>query len=83
MFVGPADLAADLGFADRPEDPAFWEAVTGAIQRIRAAGAVAGIFPPVARLAQMRAAGATVFGVGSDAALATQAMRALAAESAP
>lgn len=42
LFVGPADLAASLGYPGEPQHPKVKEAVTGAIRRIRAAGKPAG-----------------------------------------
>src|SRR5690606_28452743 len=43
IFVGPADLAADMGYLGRPGAPEVVEAVEGAIRRIVAAGRPAGI----------------------------------------
>lgn len=83
LFIGPADLGADLGYRDALDDPALWTSVADAVRRIVAAGAPAGVFTPMARLAEMRDAGATLLAVGSDSALATEAFRALARESAP
>jgi 4-hydroxy-2-oxoheptanedioate aldolase len=43
MFVGPADLAASMGFPGQPSHPDVRAAVIDAIRRIRAAGLPAGL----------------------------------------
>ncbi|GAB4261240.1 MAG: 4-hydroxy-2-oxoheptanedioate aldolase [Pararhodobacter sp.] len=43
IFIGPADLAASLGYPGEPGHPAVTEAVLAAIRRIAAAGKPAGI----------------------------------------
>lgn len=43
VFIGPADLAASLGYPGEPGQPAVKKAVIDAIGRIRAAGLPAGI----------------------------------------
>jgi len=78
VLFGPADLAADLGYRDDPTAPAFWDEVRRGIGVIRAAGKAAGIFAPPERNAEMVAAGVTVLSLGSDAALATATLGALA-----
>lgn len=46
IFVGPADLAASMGFPGEPGRPEVREAVVAAIRRIRAAGKPPGILTP-------------------------------------
>ncbi|MBR9863381.1 MAG: HpcH/HpaI aldolase/citrate lyase family protein [Rhodobacteraceae bacterium] len=43
VFIGPADLAADMGHLDTPEAPEVMAAMEDAVLRIRAAGKTAGI----------------------------------------
>ena len=43
VFIGPADLSADMGYRGQANAPEVTEAITGAIQRIRAAGKAAGM----------------------------------------
>jgi len=78
VLFGPADLAADLGYRDTPTAPEFWEEILHGIEVIRAAGKAAGIFAPPQRNAEMVAAGVTFLSLGSDAALATAMLGALA-----
>lgn len=78
LFIGPADLGADLGFRDALDDQRLWDEIEGAVRRIRAAGVAAGVFVPPHRVAAMVAAGAGVLAIGTDSALATLAFRAAA-----
>lgn len=65
IFVGPADLAADLG----AEPEAVAAAVDDAIARIAAAGVAAGIMASRATRDHFEALGATMTCVGTDARL--------------
>ena len=38
VFIGPADLSADMGFAGNPQHPEVQAAIEQAIAQIRAAG---------------------------------------------
>ena len=38
VFIGPADLSADMGFAGNPQHPEVQHTIDDAIARIRAAG---------------------------------------------
>ncbi len=38
VFIGPADLSADMGFAGNPQHPEVQAAIENAIVQIRAAG---------------------------------------------
>ena len=42
VFIGPADLAATMGYLGQPGHPEVFAAITGAIKKIEAAGKVAG-----------------------------------------
>lgn len=78
VFFGPADLAADMGYRDDLMNDALWNAIRAGTRTIRAAGKAAGVFGPAARDAEMIEAGATMLSLGSDAAVATEALRKLA-----
>ncbi|MFV1876444.1 HpcH/HpaI aldolase family protein [Nioella sp.] len=81
IFIGPADLAADMGHRDDPGHPDVQAAIADAIPLIRAAGKAAGIIlgSPQAR-ADAVARGVNFLGMGSEATLLADALRALAAE---
>jgi 2-keto-3-deoxy-L-rhamnonate aldolase RhmA len=74
MFVGPADLAADMGQLFPPRVVA---AIEQAAMRIRAAGVVT--FDP-ARIPRLVGLGFTFLGVGGGIASYAKAIRALAKE---
>lgn len=80
VFIGPADLAGDMGHRDYIEAPELWEAITEAIHTIRAGGKPAGLFGPPKRNAAMVAAGATMLTLGADTAALTAALRAMMVE---
>ncbi len=79
IFVGPADLAADMGFPGQPGAPEVEEVIRGAIGRIAAAGKTAGIiaFDP-AKCAQWVDAGAQFVAVGGDVSILARGIRAAA-----
>ena len=81
VFIGPADLSADMGYPGRPDAPEVVAAIEDAIARIRAAGKVAGIitFDP-AEIARYRDLGVGVLGVGGDVTVLGAALRGLAAD---
>lgn len=80
VFIGPADLAADMGHAGNAAHPEVRAAVLGAIGAIRAAGRIAGVLAlDDGFIAECRAAGANFLGVGVDVISFTGALRALAA----
>ena len=81
VFIGPADLSANMGFPGRPDAPEVIAAIEDAIGRIRAAGKAAGFldFDP-ASFARYAALGVTVLAVGSDALTLAQGLRRRAAE---
>lgn len=73
VFLGPADLAADMGTV--ASDPAVHAALDDAIARIAATGTPPGIF--AADPDRWIAAGARVVSMGSDAMVLAQGLRAL------
>lgn len=80
IFVGPSDLAADMGLLGKPGHPDVVAAVEDAIVRIVASGKPAGVLSFDRALVQRYlASGVTFAAVGADIALLTQAARALAA----
>ena len=81
VFIGPADLSADMGYPGQPGAPEVVAAIEDAIARIRAAGKAAGIitFDP-AEFARYRDLGLTFLGVGGDLPVLATALRGLAAD---
>jgi 4-hydroxy-2-oxoheptanedioate aldolase len=74
VFVGPADLAADMGFLGRPGAPEVQAAVEDALGRIQARGKAAGILTADQALARRYVElGATFVGIGSDVGLLVNA----------
>lgn len=67
VFVGPADLAADMGFLGRPGAAEVQAVVTDTLKRIKASGKAAGILTSDQKLAQSyREIGVEFLAVGSD-----------------
>lgn len=80
IFIGPSDLAADMGFLGQAGHPEVTAAVLDALRRIRKAGLAAGVLATEADFINAcTAAGANFVGVGIDVTLYAHAMRALAA----
>ena len=81
VFVGPADLAADMGYPGNSAAPAVQAAIDDALRRIVASGKAAGIltFDPTAVPHYLKL-GVTFVGVGSDVALLATAAARLAAQ---
>ncbi|PAU75261.1 4-hydroxy-2-oxoheptanedioate aldolase [Halomonas salipaludis] len=78
VFIGAADLAADLGYLGQPDHPQVNAAVLDAFQRIQAAGKPAGSLTVNEALAHEHlAAGCRFLAVGVDAALLARATDAL------
>lgn len=79
VFVGPADLSADMGFVGQMDAPEVLAAMDHVYTRTRAAGKIAGtvVFDP-AEFENQRAKGVTFLGLGSDAMLLNRAFRTLA-----
>jgi 4-hydroxy-2-oxoheptanedioate aldolase len=78
VFIGPADLAADMGLRDDMGNPALWDEIRRGVAVIRAAGKVAGIIVPPAMEADMAQAGVTFLGLGADSNVLTEGLRRLA-----
>ncbi len=80
VFIGPADLAASLGYLGQPGHPEVKKTVEQALRRIAAAGKIAGVYTADAALAtQYRACGARFLVVGVDTLILRQAAMKLAA----
>lgn len=74
VFVGPADLAADMGFLGRPGAPEVQAAVEEAIASIQAHGKAAGILIGDLELARRYLdLGATFVAIGNDVTLLANA----------
>ena len=79
VFLGPADLAASLGYRGEPAHPVVREALDRAIAAITAAGKAAGILSSDEALARgYLAAGCGFVAVGVDTTLLARATTALA-----
>lgn len=79
VFIGPSDLAADMGHLGNPGHPEVKSAVLDALRRIRRAGRAAGVLATdPAFAAECRLAGANFIGVGVDVMILGQALRGLA-----
>lgn len=81
VFIGPADLGADMGFRDDLDNADLWDLIDAGIGKIRAGGKAAGIIViGAAAEARMVAAGVNFLGCGSDALMLQSALSALAAQ---
>ncbi|NIY48712.1 4-hydroxy-2-oxoheptanedioate aldolase [Cedecea colo] len=81
IFIGPADLAADMGYLGQPGASEVQRVVMEALARIRSHGKAAGILSADPHLCvRYLEAGATFVAVGSDVGLLVKASSALAAE---
>lgn len=81
VFIGPSDLAADMGHLGQAAHHAVKTAVLGGLRRIRGAGKAAGVLvTDPAYIDDCRTAGANFLGVGIDVTIFAGAMRRLAAE---
>ncbi|HWK14525.1 MAG TPA: 4-hydroxy-2-oxoheptanedioate aldolase [Rhizobiaceae bacterium] len=79
VFVGPADLAADLGYIGRPGVPEVQAAVEDALTRIVKSGKAAGILTSDEALnKRYLELGATFVAVGTDVTMFAQSTSALA-----
>ncbi|MBN3006567.1 4-hydroxy-2-oxoheptanedioate aldolase [Chromobacterium alkanivorans] len=80
VFIGPADLAADMGHPGRPDHPDVRAAMDDAILRIRAQGKAAGILMAnEAEARRLLELGANFVAVGVDTTLLARRAEALAA----
>ncbi|MCB1445483.1 MAG: 4-hydroxy-2-oxoheptanedioate aldolase [Rhizobiaceae bacterium] len=81
VFIGPADLAADMGFLGKPGAPEVQAAVEDALKRIQGHGKAAGILTADQALAKRYIEiGATFVGIGSDVGLFANATSRLIAD---
>jgi 4-hydroxy-2-oxoheptanedioate aldolase len=79
VFIGPADLAADMGHRGKPGTPEVRDAILDAISRITAAGKAAGILAMDPEMQKdCRARGAAFIATGIDVTLFAGAMRSAA-----
>lgn len=80
VFIGPADLSADMGFAGSPRAPELVETVVKAIRRARELGKPAGIMTTDQDLIDKAIeAGANFVAIGSDVGLLVKAAAGLVA----
>lgn len=78
LFIGPADLAASMGFGGQPNHPEVVAVIEAAIRAIIAAGKPAGILTTDETLARhYMQVGTTFTAVGMDITLLAQAARGL------
>lgn len=79
VFIGPADLGADLGYRDDLANPDLWAQIDAGVATIRAGGKAAGIIVFGAEAeARVTKAGVNFLGCGSDAAILRSALSAMA-----
>ena len=77
VFIGPADLAADMGYPGNAAAPEVQATIDSTLAAIIASGKSAGILTFDAKAAQRYAAmGVTFLGIGSDVAVLVKAMTA-------
>jgi 4-hydroxy-2-oxoheptanedioate aldolase len=81
IFIGPSDLAADLGHLGDPGHPEVQAAIADACRRIRAAGKAAGMLTgDPDQASRYLAMGFSFVAVGSDAAVLNKGASKLAAD---
>jgi 4-hydroxy-2-oxoheptanedioate aldolase len=79
LFIGPSDLAADLGHLGNPGHPEVQDAIEDAIRRIQACGSVAGFLTGDEKLAQRYISlGCLVAAVGADVGILARGAEQLA-----
>jgi len=79
VFIGPADLSADMGYLGQPTHPEVQAAIEQAIARIRAQGKAAGILMADEKLARHYIElGAQFVAVGVDSTVLARSAEALA-----
>lgn len=73
VFIGPADLSADMGHRGNPGHPEVKAAIAEGVKKITAAGKAAGILHyDSANFAYYRDLGVTFLGIGADVSLMRQ-----------
>ena len=81
VFIGPADLSADLGYLGNPGHPYMQEIIISSIKKIRQAGKAAGILSADEKLAkQYLALGTEFVAIGVDTSLLMNSMNQLLAK---
>lgn len=76
VFIGPADLAADMGHPGQPGTPEVRDAILDGVERIVASGKAAGILTLDPQMqSDCRARGATFIATGIDVTCFAQAIR--------
>ena len=81
VFIGPSDLAADMGFRGNPGAKEVQDAITDALARIHKAGKAAGILSPdPVLLDRYKALGVEFLAVGSDVGVLMNGLKALRAK---
>jgi len=81
LFVGPADLAADMGHLGNPGHPEVHAAIVDAFARIKSAGKARGIMTlDLAQAHDYRALGADFMAIGTDVTLLVSATERLRRE---
>jgi len=81
VFIGPSDLAADMGHIGKPQTEEVQDAIADAVARIKKAGKAAGILATDPETAAKYAGlGVTFLAVGLDVTLLAGAARKLAAQ---
>lgn len=81
LFIGPADLAASLGYPGEPNHPTVRIAIEDAVKRIHACGKPAGILTPDAEFAKhLMKLGVIFTAVGIDAMALVKASESLLAQ---
>ncbi|PYE17018.1 2,4-dihydroxyhept-2-enedioate aldolase [Williamsia limnetica] len=84
VFIGPADLAASLGYLGKPEHPEMVALIEKALSQIKATGKAAGVNAFNPELAQRyMAAGASFVLVGADVTVLARGSEALTARFIP
>jgi 2-keto-3-deoxy-L-rhamnonate aldolase RhmA len=78
LFIGPVDLATDMGHLAQPMHPEVVAAAVEGLRRIRAAGTGAGILAGEAQAAMYVEAGANMVCLGSDLGLLVKTADAMA-----
>jgi 4-hydroxy-2-oxoheptanedioate aldolase len=80
IFIGPADLAASMGYLGQSGHPEVKAAIEDAVKRIAATGKAAGVFVSEPKLARHYLdCGASFIAVGGDVTLLRTAALKLAA----
>ncbi len=80
VFIGPADLSADMGFLGNPTAPEVLATIEGAIKDILSAGKAPGILWPAEDAQRWIDMGARFVAIGSDAGILSNGAKALRAK---